>query len=457
MTSLGVCQEQTRLTQAVLRDDVRLVKQLLAQGDEINRTNKAGYTPLMIAVSRTNLDIVNTLLAEGADMNAKSWYGWNALYSAAIKAEPTILKALLKSRVNVNIADDNGLTPVMGAALWARQENVEILRHAGATFTNDLVFSSALGQLDNVRGFVTKGENVNAWNVAGRSALAAAAANGHLAVINFLLEHAVDVNSAGKDGDVTNSALIFAAQNGRVEVVKLLLSKHANISTNSTGDTPLSVAVEGGHLEVVKLLLDQGADPNGKKSDGEPLLFSAAQKHADIIAPLLNAGADINVTNKFGSTALIIAAYYGNVDSVLNLLARGARLSVKTTEGYTAIQVARTLRDREQIIEILSNPDEAVKNAAKFKSTKPITPIDSKTLKKSQWREKIRPYWNPGGPIKVATISEFKNIFGEPSKTQSAEGNASWYYQCSDGTIQIELIDPNMSGGRMIIKEINDY
>ena len=42
VTNSGNSQEQTRLTQAALRDDVRLVKQLLAQGDDLNRTNKAG-------------------------------------------------------------------------------------------------------------------------------------------------------------------------------------------------------------------------------------------------------------------------------------------------------------------------------------------------------------------------------------------------------------------------------
>ena len=59
--------------------------------------------------------------------------------------------------------------------------------------------------------------------------------------------------------------------------------------------------------------------------------------------------------------------------------------------------------------------------------------------------------------IKVATIAEFKSIFGDPSKTQSREGVTYWYYECSDGTIQIELIDPNVSGGRMLIKEVNEY
>jgi len=76
---------------------------------------------------------------------------------------------------------------------------------------------------------------------------------------------------------------------------------------------------------------------------------------------------------------------------------------------------------------------------------------------KAQWREKIRPYWNPGGPINVTTIVNFKALVGEPSQTQSIEGHAFWYYNCSDGTIQVELVAPSMSGGRMLIHGVNDY
>ena len=62
-------QNQTPLTQAVIKDDVRQVKQLLAQGEEINQTNKVGWTPLMLAAGHRNKDMVDVLLAEGADVN----------------------------------------------------------------------------------------------------------------------------------------------------------------------------------------------------------------------------------------------------------------------------------------------------------------------------------------------------------------------------------------------------
>jgi len=78
-------------------------------------------------------------------------------------------------------------------------------------------------------------------------------------------------------------------------------------------------------------------------------------------------------------------------------------------------------------------------------------------MSKAQWREKVRPYWNPGGGIKVTTVANFKALVGEPSSTQTTDGIADWYYTCSDGTIQLELVDPSMSGGRLLIRAINDF
>ena len=458
MVATGTCQDQTPLSLAVIKNDLPLVKQLLAQGAEINETNKFGFTPLMLAALRENRNaVVDTLLAEGADTNIRGVEGSTVLYWASMYSGPGVLKALIKAKAKVDIKTDDGLTPIMGAALWGKLENVQILQSAGAVFTNDLVYSSALGQLDIVKKLVTDGANVNAKNESRRTPLAAAAANGNLSVVNFLLVQGADVNSESTDGNLTRSALSSAAEKGHLEVVKALLNKKASLKPDSAHETPLFTSVVGGHLEVVKCLLDNGADPNGQNPDGEPVLFTAAQKNAEAAQALLDAGADVNATNVLGSTALIVASYFGNADSVLLLLSKGARVSAKTGQGQTALQIAQGLRDREQIVDMLSNPDAAVKHMASFKATKPKTPIDSKTMTKTAWREKIRPYWNPGGGIKVVTIADFKALFGEPAKTQSVEGLAYWYYDCSDGTIQMVLIDPNMSGGRMLINAVNDF
>jgi ankyrin repeat protein len=434
-----------------------MVRRLLAQGEEINQTNRFGFTPLMLATIRTNQQIVGALLAEGANVNFKGAAGLNALGLAASR-DAGVLKLLLQAKPEIGIRNDDGLTAAMCAALAGKAENLQILQNAGATFTNDLVYSCALGSLDGVKQQLQTGASVNAKNEAGRTPLAAAAANGHLTIVDFLLQHGADVNSEGKDGNVTKTALNFAAEKGHTAVVKALLDRKADLKPNSVGETALWEAIDGDYSDTVKCLLDHGADPNGQNPDGEPLLFSA-HKHSELIPILIAAGAEVNATNKLGSTALMLAAYYGDADSVLALLAKGARVGMKNEQGMTALQIAQRLRDRERIIEILSDPDAALKNAATFKPAQPVMSIDSKQLTKAQWREKARKYWNPGGAVNVTTTSNFKALFGEPSRTQVVEGTAYWYYECSDGTIQVELVNPNMPGvgGKLLINSINDY
>jgi len=78
-------------------------------------------------------------------------------------------------------------------------------------------------------------------------------------------------------------------------------------------------------------------------------------------------------------------------------------------------------------------------------------------ITKAQWRQKALPFYNPGGGIKLTTIGNFKAAMGEPSNTQTVEGHAFWYYDCADGTIQVVMVDPSLSGGRLAIDSINDY
>jgi hypothetical protein len=75
-----------------------------------------------------------------------------------------------------------------------------------------------------------------------------------------------------------------------------------------------------------------------------------------------------------------------------------------------------------------------------------------------EWREKARQYHLlPGGPMASPTVVQFKSLFGEPSSTQTVGIKSYWYYQCADGTIQIELANPELTGGQMMIGGINDY
>lgn len=78
---------------------------------------------------------------------------------------------------------------------------------------------------------------------------------------------------------------------------------------------------------------------------------------------------------------------------------------------------------------------------------------------KAAWRAKLAA--NNGQVAQLGIINnlqpaQFKSVMGEPEKTQTIGEQAYWYYQCSDGTIQLELYAPNLAVGVMQGK-VNDY
>ncbi len=85
------------------------------------------------------------------------------------------------------------------------------------------------------------------------------------------------------------------------------------------------------------------------------------------------------------------------------------------------------------------------------------SPVTPPAITKAEWRQKCLPYYNIGGSRRIASIAEFKRVMGDPASTQTINGSAYWYYDCSDGVIQVELIDPSSAGNQLLIQTINDY
>ena len=87
-----------------------------------------------------------------------------------------------------------------------------------------------------------------------------AAKNGHLEVVQMLLE-------AGADKELPNilgePPLFAACEKGHVDIVKLLLAEGAEQKVNLEGESPLFIAAHGGHVEVAKQLLQTSGEDLG--------------------------------------------------------------------------------------------------------------------------------------------------------------------------------------------------
>ena len=99
------------------------------------------------------------------------------------------------------------------------------------------------------------------------SKLIEAAKKGDLPAVRARLAAGDDVNAADPDG---NTALHEASFNGHLDVVRELLKAGANVhAVDQNGWTALHWASFYGHLDIVRELLRAGADPTLQNKEGK--------------------------------------------------------------------------------------------------------------------------------------------------------------------------------------------
>ena len=236
-----------------------------------------------------------------------------------------------------------------GVARTGRRAHVRCWRVRGSAlrasgWVTGLLAVLALGGLG---GFPGQGEPGGLPVLAGpESPVADAAMRGDAAAVRSLIAEGEDVNAAQGDG---MTALHWAARNRDGALVRTLLEAGAKVGagTRIGHYTPLHLASEAGAGEVVEILLGAAADPERAIEVGggaRPLHFAAASGSERVIAALVAAGADVNATEQsWEQTPLIFAASGGRTAAVRALLRAGADPAVHTRVVDVA---ARAVSDR---------------------------------------------------------------------------------------------------------------
>ena len=289
---------------------------------------------------------------------------FSALHCVSYFGIPEVTIDLIKvNRLDVNQRDSLGMTPLIWASKYGREEVVRILlrekriqpdQHERPYKRTALSWAAGNGRegvvrLFLARQFINPGGVGRQWGKSarvvnhlfseryvnpnrpskyGRTPLQWAVENGHEGIVKLLLERK-DVIPDIPERTHSHTPLSWAAENGREGIVKLLLARkdvNPSIPRTRYGPTPLSRAAGKGHEGTVKLLLERkDVNPNiPDPADGEtPLLLAAENGHEGVVKLLLGRK-DVNpdTPNGGGRTPLSWAAENGCERIVKLLLER---------------------------------------------------------------------------------------------------------------------------------------
>ncbi|TPX75968.1 hypothetical protein CcCBS67573_g02756 [Chytriomyces confervae] len=174
--------------------------------------------------------------------------------------------------------------------------------------------------------------------------------------------------------DSLSLSLSLAAARGHFDAVALLVDRcrvHVDIA-DTEGETPLLKAALNGHQSVCAFLIDRGANASHADCDAWTALHNAAAKgFQDIVALILAAqSVNVNAVSRTGFTALMSAAANGHSSIVTLLLAHGADPSLTNKYGDSALSLAA---QNEHVLIVLILSDALSFSSAPAPSQLPVS------------------------------------------------------------------------------------
>lgn len=269
----------TALHWAAERGDPDLARMLLYAGAAIEPVTRIGfYTPLHVAARSGSAAVATLLLDAGADPVAAAGAGTTPLHLAAAAGSAELVAALTERGADPNVREAVwAQTPLIFAAAANRADAIRALLAAGADpgVTSRVEDLQTISSLDRLAGR-RRGEAVEALTGGNRAPTATefqAAVRASRAVYDEGLpepeeDEEEDERQSARRPSITGkgglTALLHAARQGHAEAAEALLDGGADIDQTSLSDgtTPLLMATINGQFDLALTLIERGADPN---------------------------------------------------------------------------------------------------------------------------------------------------------------------------------------------------
>lgn len=239
-------------------DALKLTRALIRAGCNPSTLNSAGETPLQVAVRRGYVSVIEYLL------------------SLNVSPLPSDI-LLTASRPRLPIFRNSGVQTIRflvekGAATNVVTGNGDSALHLALSSH----FHKDDDALNVAKILIDAGCEPQTQNLAGETALYAAAKGGHLASMEYLILQGVPFNS-----DILLASAMANWPSCKSTIMRFLISKGADIrAVTASGDTALHLTLgcsfEATRLETARILVDSGSDPSQPNLAGKTPLHIAA-------------------------------------------------------------------------------------------------------------------------------------------------------------------------------------
>ncbi|KAL2825287.1 ankyrin repeat-containing domain protein [Aspergillus cavernicola] len=300
--------------------------------------------PAHLAAFNDHTDILRKLLMEDkqmachADTNGTTaliWSSWNGHYSAS--------ELLLKQGADVNAESQRFGTPLLVASMKGHKKIVELLLDMGADINHE---TGTKGRAHYLMHSSTHPEVMDRGAYTG-TALWSAALNGHVEIVQLLLEK----GALGLD-----FALMAASRGGHLTIIQLLMTKGADVNARDEEGvygTAVQAASMGGHLGVLQFLCKNNAEDDTQVGRFKGALNAAATLgHGEIVVILLARGGDNIYESADYIGALQAACFVGDLRAVTALAPHVADINAQTVFSMSALCAASS-KGHTKVVHVL--------------------------------------------------------------------------------------------------------
>lgn len=355
-----------------------ILKELLdADPSNINAQAEHGLTPLMLASREGQAKGVELLVEQGAVISRRDADGMTAVHYASQHGHSECLLKMLEKddgKKCISIADRQQRTPLMlavssnqvecvRALLDSCSDNLDaVINMVDADQHSSLFRAVVNGHSRIVQLLLTKNARADIRDVYGKKVIHLAAACGHLACLQILIDYLEPEEIQDFDNQMC-TALHWACYTNHPACCESLLKNDLFSSLTGNAFSPVHCASYAGSVKCLEILINHYGEKVVHLKDFRkryPLHIAALQGHTHCAKYLLDQNAEVNALDEDKRTPFIAAAQLGQ-NEVLELL-----LNYQVDKGYqdvfgnTALHWACLMKHSQTAILLLQDLNDTV-------------------------------------------------------------------------------------------------